>query len=31
VVDEYSGFTAVDDLKVNGELTLGENVADTAA
>ncbi len=28
VVDEYSGFTAVDDLKVNGELTLGENVAD---
>ncbi len=28
VVDEYSGFTAVGDLKVNGELTLGENVAD---
>ena len=28
VVDEYSGFTAVDDVKVNGELTLGENVAD---
>lgn len=28
VVDEYGGFTAIDDLKVNGELTLGENVAD---
>ena len=28
VVDEYSGFTAVAELKVNGELTLGENVAD---
>jgi len=27
-VDEYSGFTAVDDLKVNGKLTLGENAAD---
>jgi endothelin-converting enzyme/putative endopeptidase len=25
---EYSGFTAVDDLKLNGKLTLGENVAD---
>jgi putative endopeptidase len=28
VDDEYSGFTAVDDLKLNGKLTLGENVAD---
>ncbi len=27
-VDEYNGFTAVDDLKVNGKLTLGENTAD---
>jgi len=28
VVDEYSSFTAIDDVKVNGELTLGENTAD---
>ncbi|HEY8021740.1 MAG TPA: M13 family metallopeptidase [Thermoanaerobaculia bacterium] len=28
VADEYSGFTAVGDLKLNGRLTLGENVAD---
>jgi putative endopeptidase len=28
VVDQYSGFTAVDDVKVNGKLTLGENAAD---
>ncbi len=28
VADQYSGYTAVDDLKVNGRLTLGENVAD---
>ncbi len=28
LVDEYSGFTAVDDVKVNGKLTLGENTAD---
>jgi len=28
VVDEYSGFTAVDEVKVNGKLTLGENAAD---
>jgi putative endopeptidase len=28
LVDEYSGFTAVDDLKLNGKLTLGENAAD---
>jgi putative endopeptidase len=25
---EYDGFTAVDDVKVNGKLTLGENTAD---
>jgi putative endopeptidase len=25
---EYSSFTAVDDVKLNGELTLGENTAD---
>jgi putative endopeptidase len=29
LVDEYGNFTAVDDLKVNGRLTLGENIADT--
>jgi len=28
VVNQYSQYTAVDNLKVNGELTLGENVAD---
>jgi putative endopeptidase len=28
LVDEYSGFTAVDDIKLNGKLTLGENTAD---
>jgi len=28
VVNEYGGFTAVDDVKVNGKLTLGENTAD---
>jgi len=28
VADEYSTFTAVDDLKLNGRLTLGENTAD---
>ena len=28
VVDQYSGYTAVDDVKVDGKLTLGENVAD---
>ncbi|HEV2984355.1 MAG TPA: M13 family metallopeptidase [Vicinamibacterales bacterium] len=28
IVDEYSSFTAVDDVKVNGKLTLGENAAD---
>jgi putative endopeptidase len=28
LVDEYNGFVAVDDLHVNGKLTLGENTAD---
>ncbi len=28
VADEYSSFTAVDDLNLNGRLTLGENTAD---
>jgi endothelin-converting enzyme/putative endopeptidase len=28
VADEYSGFMAVDDLHLNGRLTLGENTAD---
>jgi putative endopeptidase len=28
VANEYSGFTVVDNLKLNGQLTLGENVAD---
>jgi putative endopeptidase len=28
VADEYSNFIAVDDLKLNGRLTLGENTAD---
>jgi endothelin-converting enzyme/putative endopeptidase len=28
VANQYSGYTAVDDVKVNGRLTLGENVAD---
>ena len=28
IVDEYSSFVAVDDLHVNGKLTLGENTAD---
>src|SRR3982751_6664412 len=27
-VDEYAGFTAIDDVKLNGKLTLGENTAD---
>ncbi|HEX3875870.1 MAG TPA: M13 family metallopeptidase [Bryobacteraceae bacterium] len=28
VANEYSGFTSVDDVKLNGKLTLGENTAD---
>jgi putative endopeptidase len=28
LTDEYSSFTATDDVKVNGKLTLGENTAD---
>jgi endothelin-converting enzyme/putative endopeptidase len=28
VVAQYSGYTAIDDIKVNGRLTLGENLAD---
>jgi putative endopeptidase len=29
LVNQYGNFTAVGDLKVNGRLTLGENIADT--
>lgn len=28
IVNEYGSFTSVDDLKLNGKLTLGENTAD---
>ncbi|HEV2199124.1 MAG TPA: M13 family metallopeptidase [Bryobacteraceae bacterium] len=28
LVDEYGGFTVLDDVKINGKLTLGENTAD---
>ena len=28
VQEQYGGYTAVDDVKLNGKLTLGENVAD---
>ena len=28
LIDEYSSFVAVDEVKVNGKLTLGENTAD---
>lgn len=28
ISDQYSHYVAVDDIKVNGELTMGENVAD---
>jgi putative endopeptidase len=28
LVNQYGGYTAVDDIKVNGKLTLGENTAD---
>ncbi len=27
-VNQYAGFTAIDDVKLNGKLTLGENTAD---
>jgi putative endopeptidase len=30
MVQQYSAYTAVDTLKVNGQLTLGENIADFA-
>lgn len=30
LVEQYSNFVAVDDLHVNGELTLGENIGDLA-
>ena len=30
LVNEYSGFTAVDNVKENGKLTLGENTADSS-
>jgi putative endopeptidase len=29
LVDQYGAFTAIGDLKINGRLTLGENIADT--
>jgi endothelin-converting enzyme/putative endopeptidase len=28
IVNQYSGLTAIDDVKLNGKLTLGENTAD---
>ena len=28
ISDQYSGYTVVDDVKINGKLTLGEDVAD---
>ena len=30
LVTQYGGFVAIDDLHVNGELTLGENIGDLA-
>ncbi len=30
LVEQYNGYVAVDDLHVNGQLTLGENIADMA-
>jgi len=30
IASQYSHYTAVDEIKVNGQLTLGENVADLA-
>jgi putative endopeptidase len=29
IADQYGGYTAVDDVKLNGKLTLGENIADS--
>jgi endothelin-converting enzyme/putative endopeptidase len=28
IADQYSGYTIIDDIKINGKLTLGEDVAD---
>ena len=28
ISDQYSGYTIIDDIKINGKLTLGEDVAD---
>jgi endothelin-converting enzyme/putative endopeptidase len=28
IVEQYSGYTVIDDIKINGRLTLGEDVAD---
>ena len=28
VADQYDGYSAIDDVKLNGKLTLGENIAD---
>ena len=28
IVKQFAGYTAIDDLKINGELTQGENIAD---
>jgi putative endopeptidase len=28
IADEYSGFTIIDDIKINGKLTVGEDAAD---
>jgi len=28
LINQYSGYTAIDDVKLNGKLTLGENTAD---
>ena len=30
LVNQYGSYTAVDDIKLNGKLTLGENIADVA-
>ncbi len=28
ISDQYSSYTIIDDIKINGKLTLGEDVAD---